>query len=110
MALALNVFKTVTANLTTSPTVIYTAPTGYTGIVLMAQIANVTSNTTGVTVSYNDGVTTTELLKDFDVPGNDAAAALTGKLVITTGGTFLVSAAVNSRLKITMSILETANE
>lgn len=110
MALALNVFKTVTANLTTSPTVIYTAPTGYTGIVLMAQVTNVTSTTTAATISYDNGVAVTELLKDFSIPGNDAAAALTGKLVIPTGKTFLVSAAANSRLKITMSVLETANE
>jgi len=110
MALALNVFKTVTAEITTSPTVIYTSPTTYTGIVLMAQVTNVTATTTAVTASYNDGATVTELLKNFDVPGNDAVAVLTGKLVIPTGKTFSVSAAANSRLKITMSILETANE
>jgi hypothetical protein len=111
MALALNVFKTVTAEITTTPTVIYTAPIiGYTGIVLMAQVTNVTATTTAVTVSYDNGATLTELLKNFDVPGNDAVAVLTGKLVIPTGKSFSVSAAANSRLKITMSILETANE
>lgn len=109
MALALNVFRTITAEITTVNTVIYTAPTSYTGIVLMAQVSNVTSTATNVTVIYN-GTPAVELLKDFSVPGNDAVPALVGKLVIETGKTFSVSASVNSRLKITMSILETANE
>lgn len=110
MALALNVFKTVTADITTGSTIIYTAPFGYTGIVLMAQITNVTASTANVTFLYNNGVTDTELLKDFDVPGYDAASGLTGKLVVQTGNTIAISANVNSALKITLSILETANE
>lgn len=110
MALALNVFRTVTANITTVNSTIYTAPIGYTGIVLMAQITNVTSSPANVTVTYNDGTSGTELLKDFAVPGNDATNALTGKLVIETTQTLEVSASANNTLKITASILETANE
>lgn len=110
MALALNVFKTVTSDITTANTVIYTAPTSYTGIVLMAQITNVTSNPANVTVLYGNGVSDTELLLNFAVPGNDATSALTGKLVIQTGSTLSVSASSNNALKITASILETANE
>ena len=106
MALSLNVFKTYTADLTTSPTVIYTAPTFYTGIVLMAQVTNTTNTTANVTVTYDS----TELLKQFDVPGHDAVSAVTGKLVIETGKTLSVSAGVNSALKIVVSVLETANE
>ena len=41
MALKLNVFQTVTKVAPTSPVGIYTAPTGYTGVVLLAQAANV---------------------------------------------------------------------
>jgi len=43
MALALNVFQTVTAVVNTSATVVYTAPVGYTGVVLLAQVANIRS-------------------------------------------------------------------
>ena len=45
MALPLNVYKTITKIATTSPVGIYTAPVGYSGIVLLAQVANISSNT-----------------------------------------------------------------
>ena len=110
MALALNVFRTVTANITTSDSVIYTAPSSYSGIVLMAQITNVTGTPANVTVVYGNGSANTELLSNFAIAGNDATNALTGKLVIETGDTLSVSASANNTLKITASILETANE
>ena len=40
MAGALNVFKTVTANLTTSSANVYSTPIGYSTVVLLAQISN----------------------------------------------------------------------
>lgn len=110
MALALNVFKTVTHSITTSDTTIYTAPTGYTGIVLMAQITNITSGSATVTFIYDNGSTDTELLKNFAIAGNDTITALTGKLVIETGKSISISGSANTTLKITCSILETANE
>lgn len=110
MALALNVFKTVTANLTTSNSVIYTAPAGYTAVVLLAQVTNITGTAANATVVYNNGVSSTELIKDFAIAGNDATSALTGKLIIETGKTLEASASANTTLKITASILETANE
>ena len=41
MALALNVFKTVTSICPSSPVGIFTAPTGYAGVVLLAQAAKI---------------------------------------------------------------------
>lgn len=110
MALALNIFKTVTTEITTVNSVIYTAPLGYSGVVLLAQIANVTNSPATVTLIYNDGVNSNELLKDFAIAGNDSTSALAGKLIIETGKTLEVSASANSTLKMTTSILETANE
>ena len=111
MAGELNVFKTATAVLTTTPTVIYTAPAEYTSIILMFQIANVTTSTATVTVIHesSDGITLTELVKDFPVPGNDAASATTGKLILETGQKIKVSASANTTLKVVLSILESAN-
>lgn len=109
MASALNVFRTVTAELTTSSATLYTAPTGYTTIVLMAQVSNVSSTTKNVTVSHFAGSTTTELLKDFSVPGNDAVSATNGKLVLEEGQSVKASASANSSLKMVLSILETLN-
>lgn len=111
MAGELNVFKTVAVAITTTPTVVYTAPADYTAIVLMAHVSNVTSNTASVTFSHTtaDGVTVTELLKDYAVPGNDATSATTGKLVIETGQKIRVSSNTASALKVVLSILESAN-
>jgi len=107
---ALNVFKTVRHVITTTNETIYTAPAGYTGIVLMAQITNVSNTAATVTFSTFDGVTEIELLKDFQVPAKDAVAGTTGKLIIETGKTIRIQAGANSQLKITLSILESANE
>jgi hypothetical protein len=109
MASALNVFKTVTASLTTSSATLYTAPSGYTAIVLMAQVSNVTDTKAKVTFSHFAGSTTTELLKDFSVPANDAVSATTGKLVLETGASVKASSDTASALKITLSILESLN-
>jgi ABC-type cobalamin transport system ATPase subunit len=54
MASALNIFKTVTSEVTSSNTTIYTAPNGYTGIILMAQVTNITTTEGTVTVSTVD--------------------------------------------------------
>ena len=43
MALALNVFQTVTLSLDTSEEEVYTAPVGYTGVFLLAQVTNILS-------------------------------------------------------------------
>lgn len=111
MATPLNVFKTVTKDITTSNEVVYTAPTGVTAIVLMAQVSNVTTGTADVTFAHYDTDTTTEteLVKELDIPANDATSVTTGKLVIEEGDSVKVQASANSALKLTMSILESLN-
>lgn len=113
MALPLNVFKTVTKITPTSPVGIYTAPVGYTGVVLLAQVANISSNTNTISFSHQRTVTgiavTTEILKDFPVSGNDTANLLSGKLVLETGDSLVLSGSDGSNLKFIASILETLN-
>jgi hypothetical protein len=109
MALPLNVFKTVTHVVTTTNETIYTAPAGYSAIVLMAQITNVSSVTASVTFSTFDGTNEIELLKGFEIPANDAASGTTGKLVLETGNSVKIQASANDRLKITLSVLESSN-
>ncbi len=52
MALALNVFQTVTSVVSTSSTAVYTAPVGYTGVVLLAQCANIDTDTHSISFSH----------------------------------------------------------
>lgn len=111
MASPLNVFKTVTAEVTSSDTSIYTAPTGFTAIILMAQVSNVTASDAVVTFSHVDAsdITQTELVKGFTIPGNDASGMITGKLVLEDGASVKVEGTPSTSLKITLSILESLN-
>ena len=111
MATPLNVFKTVTAILSDADTVLHTAPTGFTGIILMAQITNVTTSDAQVTFSHfkTQGSVQTELVKDFALPGNDAINAVTGKLILEDGDSVKGFASANDTLKITLSVLESLN-
>lgn len=109
MAYALNVFRTVTATLTTTMQDVYTAPDGYSAIILMAQVTNVTTTTAEATVAHKAGTTVTELIKNFEISGNDAVAATTGKLVVESGHIVQARAGANNTLKLTLSILESAN-
>jgi hypothetical protein len=110
MAIALNTFKTVTKSVTNTSTIIYTAPVGVSSIILMAQIANITNTAGEVTFIHDDGTNLTELIKDYAIPGKDAGSALTGKLVLESGQKIRVFANENGKFKITLSILESANE
>jgi hypothetical protein len=113
MALALNVYKTVTQVVPTSAVGIYTAPVGYSGVVLLAQVANIGSSTQTVTVSHERSVSgtavTTEIVKDFPVPGNDTASILNGKLIMETNDIIKISGSTATDLKFIGSILETLN-
>lgn len=111
MATPLNVFKTVTFTITTTNTTVYTAPAGFTGIILMAQVANVTGTDADVTFSHFDAGSSveTELAKDFTIPANDAGSVLTGKLVLETGNSIRAVASTGAALKITLSVLESLN-
>ena len=109
MALPLNVFKTVSVVASTSATEIYTAPVGYTGVVLMAQAANIDSTSHDVTFSHKRSNIETELTKSTPIPGNDALAMVTGRLVLEPGDKLVLSASDATNIKVTVSILETLN-
>lgn len=111
MALALNVYKTITSIASTNSVGIYTAPVGYAGVVLLAQVANVGSQTYTVTVSHKRSVSgiavTTEIVKDYIVPANDSVSVLDGKLILESNDVLMLSANNASNLKFIGSILET---
>jgi hypothetical protein len=121
----LNQYKTITGIVSTSAEEIYRTRTGYTTIVLYAQVAN-----TGVgigTVSFyhqretrsQAGVTTSqsEILFQTPVPPNDALIMLDGRLVLErtalkTDSIRLsgISTSNPNHLKYTVSLLETLNQ
>jgi hypothetical protein len=113
MALPLNVYKTITAVVPTGSVGIYTAPVGYSGVVLLAQAANIDSNTHTISFSHKRNsvgvAVTTEILKNFPIEGNDATTLLGGKLVLESGDSLTISASNGTNIKFIGSILETLN-
>lgn len=113
MALALNVFRTITTVATTNSVGIYTAPVGYSGIVLLAQAANIGSDTHTVSFSHKRSVAgiavTTELVKDLPIPANDSTNLLFGKLILETGDSIQIRSDSATNVKFIASILETLN-
>ena len=107
--LALNRFQTETLELTDGNQTAYTAPTGYTAIVLYAHVTNTTTSATSFTMSHVRSGTATEIIKEGTVPVNDAFIPLDGKLVLETSDSIQVSGSANSTLKLILSVLETAN-
>ena len=109
MALALNVFQTVTAVVDTSPTEVYTAPVGYTGDVLLAQVTNIGAISEDVTLIHRRSATDREMLKEFPISASDTANLLAGKLVLESGDKLVLSGSDATNLKFIASILETLN-
>jgi len=114
MALALNVFQTVTTVITDIEQEVYTAPVGYTGVFLLAQVTNIASGSEDVTVLHRRNVSgvpvDTELMKQFPISGNDTLNLFTGKLILESGDKLVLSATLNTgNLKFVGSILETLN-
>lgn len=107
--LALNRFQTETLEVSTSEQTIYTAPVGYTAIVLYAHISNYGIVDSTVTMSHVRGGTNTEIIKGANVPINDALIPISGKLVLETNDSIKITASQDNTLKVILSILETAN-
>lgn len=109
MAIAINIFKTVTANVTTTGNVVYSAPTGYSSVVLLAQVSNISNTTVTVTADHARSGHYTNILTDGELPANDSMNLLFGKLILQTGDGFRVSASSNDSAQLLLSVLETAN-
>ncbi len=109
MALTLNVFQTVTSVVPLSPTIVYTAPVGYTGVVLLAQAANVGTTSQDITLVHRRSSTDTRILKEYPISAGDTANLLAGKLVLESGDKLVISGSNNTDLEFIASILETLN-
>lgn len=124
----LNTFKTKTARVSDgviSTSTVYTAPIGVTSIILMAQVANIGTQTETVSFLHHrnrrvladaqgngaqPGNVDTYLIKDYIIPPQDAANPLSGKLIIETLDSIRCTGSNTSTLQLTLSILETAND
>jgi hypothetical protein len=109
MALALNVFRTITVVVSTTPTEVYTAPVGYTGVILLAQVANIGNYSADITFIHRRSLIDTEILMDYPISANDTSNLLAGKLVLESGDKLVLYGSDPTNLKFLSSILETLN-
>jgi hypothetical protein len=123
--LPLNKFLTKTAVLSTSTTTnVYTSQIGITSIVLMSQVANLTTETQYVSFQHfryktvlpdaqgfggQTGNTPSTLVKEYAIPANDAGTPLTGKLIIEELDGVRAYATNSGTMQLILSILQTAN-
>ena len=110
MALPLNVYQKVVGIVSITPEIVYTAPIGYTGVILMGQVANISLNTEKILFSYVDeNITITEIVPNSPVASNDVIKLFSGKLLVLSGNSLQLSGSNSTDLKYTFSILETLN-
>lgn len=109
MAQALNVFKSTQANLTSTMTSIYTAPTGYTTVMLSAQISNISNITIAVSAAHVRAGNVTSIITSASVPVHDYLTLLSGKLILQTGDSFQANVNPSGAGQLIISMLETAN-
>lgn len=108
MSGALNVFKTVVANVTTTSTSVYSTPIGYATVVLMAQVSNIdVANTISISANIVRSGNSTSLVQNAQIPVADAISVLTGRLILNYGDSFEVQASANASSQLTLSLLET---
>jgi hypothetical protein len=125
--LPLNTFKTKTRLLgsdTGTHAIVYTAPIGVTSIILMAQVANLTTATHNVSFFHyrnrpvladsqgngaQAGRTASPLVVNYAIPSNDAGSPLSGKMILEQLDSIQAYADSTSTLQLVLSVLETAN-
>jgi hypothetical protein len=109
MPAALNTFRTVTANVTNTIANVYTCPSGYSAVVLLAQVSNLTGSTILVSGNiYQIGGNNVALVQQAPLPSNDAINLVGGRLILQTGDSFAVGANVTASSQLTLSVLETS--
>lgn len=125
----LNTFKTKTKmlpaySLSTQTVTAYVTPIGVTSIILMAQVANISTITQTVSFlhfrkrpvlqdaqgnGYQAGNTPSFLVKEYAIPSGDAGTVLSGKLIIESLDSIQAYSSTTGTCQLTLSILETAN-
>jgi hypothetical protein len=113
MALALNIFQTIAQTVSDLEQEIYTAPVGYTGVVLLAQVTNIGGQSEDVTLIHRRNVggtdVDTQMLKQYPIPAGDTLNMLSGKLVLESGDKIVMYGSDATNIQTVISILETLN-
>jgi hypothetical protein len=108
MALPLTSFKTIILDVPSALTSVYTAPIGYTTIVLTAQAVNTDPDVQTFSMKFDRGATSHFVVYEYPIPSSEvliASGGTAGKLVLQTGDSLSISG--STPIKFTLSVLET---
>ena len=111
---ALNKFRTIRHNLTTSNVGIYTCPQGVASIIILSQVTNISSGIVSLTAYHSrssESPADTSLANQIPIPSKDGYNIVSdGRLVLETNDILKVQASENNALTLVLSVLETAKQ
>lgn len=109
----LNAFKSVTQQLTSTLTLIYTTPETVSSIVLSATCSNFSTEIVSIVVILEKPTTPPTqfyVIPDIEIPPKDVLSTVAGRLVLEQGDKLYASASVDASVDFILSINEAANE
>ena len=110
MALPLNKFRLITANLISGSNIIYQENIDVATILLSCQITNITGSAQycDVAIQKSGSITEINLLKNGIIPIDESLNPLAGKIVLEKNDAFVVKTSVSGSLDVVLSVLENA--
>lgn len=110
MALPLNKFRLITANLISGSNIIYRENIDVATILLSCQITNIVGSlqTCDVVIQKSGSASQITLLKGGIVPSNESLNPLGGKIVLERNDAFVIKTSVSGSLDVVLSVLENA--
>jgi hypothetical protein len=110
MALPLNRFRLLTANLISGSNTIYQENIDVATIILSCQITNITGSAQScdVAIAKSGSAAQIILLKNGIIPVNESLNPLAGKIVLEKNDAFVIKTSVSGSLDVVLSVLENA--
>jgi hypothetical protein len=105
----INTFKLVPKDLNGGENIIYTSPVNISAIVLSLHITNYSPTDQRVSVRLVSGSVTASILVEALVPAKETLNPFSGRVVLETSNSLVVSASNSSVMQAALSILENAN-
>jgi hypothetical protein len=106
----LNTFRTFAYRIPAVELSLDEVPAGYTRIILGAQASNSSTDPITVTFTLRKNNIDYVILKNYEIPPNDSADLIAGKLILEQGCKLKVQASVDNASDLILSILDTSNE
>lgn len=110
MALPLNKFRLLTANLISGSNTIYQENIDVATIILSCQITNIIGSTQfcDVAIEKSGSASQIILLKNGAIPVDESLNPLAGKIVLEKNDAFVIKTSVSGSLDVVLSVLENA--